>query len=130
MIDRLTLSEDVIKLIPHFNFTETPSISLMKETMFPKWGIDYNSIYGGSFLLEDLSYIFGVYDKAIPETIEDAFGPRFPEDVEERMLSAHRFILEHFKDIEDIIHQFVVKGGITAGTYKCDHFERIWTRDE
>lgn len=130
MIEKLTISEDVIRLIPHFNFTEAPQISDLSDEQTPRWGLDYNSIYGGSFLLEDLALILGVYDKVIPETAENADGPRYPEDVEQRLLDAHTFVIEHMKDIEDIIHQFVVKGGITAGTYKCDHRIRIWERDE
>ena len=50
MIEKLTISEDVIRLIPHFNFTETPQISDLSDEQAPRWGLDYNSIYGGSFL--------------------------------------------------------------------------------
>ena len=130
MIDKLTFSEDVIRLIPHFNFTETPLLPAIRDVEIPRWGLDYNSIYGGSFLLEDLALILGFYDKVLPETIENADGPRYPEEIEDRMLAAHRFVIENMKEIEEIIHQFVVKGGITAGTYKCEHDIRLWERDE
>ena len=129
MIERLTLSEDVVKLIPHFNFTDAPSLEETENVLYPRFGIDYNSIYGGSFLLEDLALIFGHFSDALPETIEDALGPRYPEDIEDKMMAAHNFVMDNIKSIEEIVHQFVVKGGITPGTYKCDHKIRLWERE-
>lgn len=130
MVEKLTISEDVIKLIPHFNFTENPSMDEISGTEFPRWGIDYNSIFGGTFLLEDLAMILGVYDKVIPGTEENPMGPRYPDEIEDRLFDAYTFVAENFKPIEEIIHQFVVKGGIVAGTYKCDHKVRIWEKEQ
>lgn len=129
MIEKLTISEDIIKLIPHFNFTDTPSLDDISDKQYPRWGIDCNSIYGGTFLLEDLAMIFGVQDTAVPGTEENPMGPRYPEEVEDRLFNAHTFVSENIKALEEIIHQFVVKGGITAGTYKCDHKIRIWEKE-
>ena len=130
MIERLTLTEDVIKLIPHLNFTETPTADEIADKRYPRWGIDYNSIYGGSFLLEDLALILGFHNDMLPESIESPMGFRYPEEIEDRMLAAHRIIIENMKSIEEIIHQFVVKGGIKPGTYKCDNKIRLWERED
>ena len=45
------------------------------------------------------------------------------------MLGVHHYILDNIYDIEVLIHQMVLKGGITPGTYKCIDTEEIWERD-
>lgn len=123
---KITLTDDMLSLISNIRFQEFPTI---KDTdMNPRWGIDLNSIYGGSFLLEDVSYIIGVYDQHIPGTEENAMGPEFPQDLEEYMYGLHMYIWENLNYIEDIVHQFSIKGGVTSGTYKCKDYERIWTK--
>ena len=129
MIERLTLTDDVLKLIPWFNFTEDLTEEEISNKEYPRFGIDYNSIYGGSFLLEDLAQILGHADDFLPDSLENPTGYRYPAEIEEKMLSAHTFVMENLRAIEEIVHQFVVKGGITAGTYKCDHKIRLWEKE-
>lgn len=126
---RLTLTEDHLKLISQFHFGEMPNIE-STEIENPTFGLDMNSLYGGSYLCEDVSMILGRYDEHIDGTEEDPTGVKFPQETEDYFWTLQSFILEHLSDIEEIVHQFVLKGGVTPGTYKCKNNEHIWTKVE
>lgn len=123
------LTDDMLKAISHINFVQFPVQESWENQENVTWGIDINSLYGGSFLFEDLSYILGIYDKRIEGTENEALGPRFPKEVEDYMYDLHSYILEHLQDIEEIVHQFCADGGLKAGTYKAKSNERIWKYD-
>lgn len=131
---RLTLSEDVLKLVSNIRFREFPEIAKDDQTEFKPeeqqahigYEIDLYSLYGGNFLLEDIAYILGRYDEHLPDTEEDADGPKFPAETEEYMLGLHDFVVENLEYIEEILHQMIFKGGIKPGTYKCKDWQRIW----
>jgi hypothetical protein len=42
------------------------------------------------------------------------------------MWETHSYIVEHIRDIEDLVHQFVNKGGLKPGKYVSKSNERIW----
>ena len=46
------------------------------------------------------------------------------------MLSVHHYIVDNIYDIEVLIHQMVLKGGIKPGKYKCIDTEEIWERED
>lgn len=121
----VTLTDDMIKLISRFNFEKFPVKDSWENNKSLTWGIDINSLYGGSFVFEDISYILGKYDEHIEGTEFDALGPQFPKELEDYMWEIHSYILEHLQDVEEIIHQFC-RVGVKAGTYKCKSNERIW----
>ena len=123
---KLTLTKDMLALISNIHFTKLPIID--PEKKYVNWGIDFNSIYGGSYLLEDIAHILGRYDEHISGTEESAMGPEFPPEVEEYMLDLHVKILNNLHYIEDLVHQFSNKGGLSEGTYKCKDYERIWSK--
>lgn len=130
---KLNITEDMIKLISCLNFQEFPRFEEEDAMALPRYqtvryGIDLNSLYGGNFVLEDVSRILGVYDKHIPGTEERSEGPRFEKDVEEYLLEVHHNVYDNLEYIEQILHQFCGKGGITPGTYECREFEYIWTK--
>lgn len=122
---RVTFTEDMLKLIPCINFKEIPATDteIKNKTNIC---IDFDSLYGGSFVFEDMSFILGIYDKHIPGTENNPLGPRFPEELEDYMWETHRYIVENIVNIEEILHQFSVKGGIKAATYKCKSNEHFW----
>lgn len=126
---RLTLTEDHLKLISHFNFGEVPDIT-NEDIERPTFGLDMNSLFGGSFVLEDISYILHRYDEHIDGTEENPFGVEFPEKTTEYFYSLYNFILDNLKEIEELVHQFVADGGLTPGTYKCKANEHIWSKEE
>lgn len=127
---RVTLTDDMLKLVSRINFTQFPFGDInswensQRETL--TWGIDINSLYGGSFVFEDISYILGRYDEHLEGTENNPLGPVFEKDFEDYMWQMHSYILEHLQDIEELVHQFCIKGGLKPGTYKCKSNERIW----
>lgn len=125
---KITLTDEHIKLISNLRFTEfNDDINALE---IEKIGFDLNSLYGGSFLLEDISYILGCYDKHIEGTEDKATGPEFETELMDHMLELHEYIMNNINLIEEIVHQFIGKGGITPGTYSCDRFDHIWKRED
>jgi len=124
---KITLTEDMLKLISNIHYGEVPQLDSSRHTV--AYGIDFNSLYGGS-TLEDVAYIIGRYDEHIPGTEEDALGADFPKELKDYMFNMHVYIVDHIQDIEELVHWFSNKGGLKPGTYKCKNHERIWEREE
>lgn len=120
----IDITEDVLALIPHINFKKLPDLEEEEKVM--AWGIDFFSLYGGNFLLEDISMILGIYDRHIIGTESDSTGPKFNEEDEKRMLGVHFYILENIEYIESLIHYYIDKGGLHVGKYRCKDYEKIW----
>lgn len=127
---KINLTEDMLKLISCINFQEFPTEEDFQKKYEVRCGIDFGSLYGGSFVFEDVSYILGLWDKHIPGTENDATGPKFPKEVEDYMWETHMYIVEHIRDIEEIVHSFIMKGGLVPGTYVCKSNEHIWTLEK
>ena len=127
---KVTLTEDMLKLVSCIHFTEFPNENDFESKYKLNVGIDFASLYGGSFVFEDVSYILGIYDKHIEGTECNPMGPEFPKELEDYMWETHSYVVEHIRDIEDIVHQFVNKGGVVPGTYSCKSNERIWVLEK
>lgn len=123
---KLTLTEDILRLVSNIRFKDYQKLEDNDKREYPRYAIDMNSLYGGDFVLEDVAYILGKYDQVIPDTEEDAEGPRFPEELEKYMLDLHQFIVDNLDNIEEILHQMILQGGIKPGTYKCKDWQHIW----
>ena len=80
-------------------------------------------------LLEDMCMILGLQDKAIPNTENDADGRAFDEETTKYMIDVYEYVMYNLADIETLIHQFVVKGGLTPGVYACLDNELIWKKE-
>jgi len=120
MIKKLELTKEHIKLIPFF---------FLQEEGDNKIYVDRTNLYNiGSHLLEDMALILGYSDSAIKGTEENENGRAFPDDIEKHMLELHKYIVDNLYYIESLIHQFVINGGITEGTYKCKDNELIWEK--
>ena len=123
MLMKITLTEDHIKLIPFLylqDMEEDTIVGINKEQMFCL----------GSHLLEDMAMVLGLMDKMIPNTAEHPDGRAFEDEAESYMLEIYGYLSENLYWIEQLIHQYVVKGGITPGTYKCLAKDGIWSKDE
>lgn len=123
----VTLTEDMLKLISHINFTKIPDLTDETQEKMT-WGLDFNSLYGGSYVFEDIAYILGRYDEHIAGTEEDPMGVAFPQELEDYMWKIHSYVLDNIQYIEALVHQFVNKGGLTPGTYRSKSNENIWTK--
>lgn len=112
---KVTLNEDHINLIKHMWFQDFNS----------KVGIDKYDIFGGTRLFEDMARILGLYDKVIPETIEDWDGAKFEPDTMKKLRELADFLDENILSIEEILHQHCDEG-LKCGTYTCLDNVRIW----
>jgi hypothetical protein len=122
MVIKLNLTDEHLKLIPFIFLQEgdDDSIRVEKRHMFNL----------GSHLLEDMSMILGYQDKAIPGTEDDECGRAFDDETESHLLGLHSYLKDNLMYIETLIHQFAVKGGLTAGTYKCKDRDLIWEKEQ
>lgn len=92
------------------------------------WGCDQYSLFGGTYVLEDIAMILGYFDNAIENSENLATGRRFPEELEEQMYGYYEYIYENLDDILSLVFAFIGKGGITAGTYELSN--SIWKKKE
>lgn len=120
MVITLTLTKDHLKLIPFF---------FVQEFDDEKVGVDKEIMFNmGCHLLEDMAMILGLEGRAIKNTQNDAEGRAFDEETEKYMLSIFDYINDNFYYIETLIHQFIIKGGLTEGSYKALDNELIWEK--
>lgn len=127
MIKKLTLTEDHIKLI---SAIKVEQFSFGPDSRHGElgWGFNQYNLFGGTYVLEDVSIILGLYDKHIPGTEEDPLGMDFPEEVKNYMWECYSYIWENMVYIMSLIFYYTSRGGLTPGTYKCKDTLREWTK--
>lgn len=121
--NRITLTEDMLKLISAIKFRNVEIPSDFNDNKYII-AVEDKSMYGGSDLLEDVSYILGVYDQHIEGTEENHNGIQFPENIENYIYDLHEYILKHIVEIETLVHYYSNKGGLLPGTYNTITFDR------
>lgn len=128
---KVNLTEDLLKLISNIRFQNVPDpIQDDDDRQVINYAIDYNSLFGGNFLCEDVSMILGRYDEHIEGTEEDPLGVKFPVEVENYFWSLYTFIIDNIEYIEELVHQFTTKGGLTPGVYIAKDYSHIWKKLE
>lgn len=118
---KITLSDDHIKLIP-FLFIQKEGdkvVLISKDQLFSL----------GSHLLEDMAFILGLIDKAIPSSIDDENGRAFPKEITDYMLELYEYFSVNLYYIESLVHYYVIKGGLSSGTYICKENEMLWHKE-
>ena len=90
------------------------------------WGCDQWSLFGGTYLLEDMAMILGYFDQAIENSETLASGRRFPEELEQEMYSLYEYITENLEDIFTIVLSFINKGGVKPGSYVLDNYQWVY----
>lgn len=128
-IKRIELTQDILNVISGLKF-EKFSFNKNDEKSRFGWGIDSYGMYGGTYLLEDISRLIGRYDEHIIGTEEDPDGVKFSEELENYMWGIHFYIVENLEYIENLIHTYINKGGLTPGTYKCIDYELNWKKEK
>ncbi len=124
MIKRIEVTEDLLKVIPIIFLQEKTGFDSKTVT------IDTSHIFSIGFgLMEDMAMALGIYDRAIKGTEDDPEGKAFSEEDTEYMLSLHKYVVDNIYYIESLIHQYVVKGGLEKGVYKCKDNELIWEKE-
>lgn len=125
MIKRIEVTEDLLKVIPIFLLQEKKNLDESKTIT-----IDSSHLYSVGFgLVEDIAMALGIYDKAIKGTEDDPEGRAFSEEDTERILSLHKYVVDNIYYIESLIHQYIVKGGLEVGTYRCKDNEMIFEKE-
>lgn len=117
MIIRLKLTDELISLISNFRF---------RKISDKHFGVDTYDLYGGTNLWEDMALITGNFDQAIPGSETKPMGREFPEPIMEHLNELDLFIRENIENLENIVHQFSMKGGIKSGIYEAIDYEQIW----
>ena len=118
----VNLTEDHLKLIRNLNVQ-----ALTDETV----GIVKDNLYGGTYKYEQMALILGLTDKAVPGTEEDMEnGTLYEKEAQLYMVELDKYINENLLNIEEILHQFCLKGGLTVGKYVCKDYQHIWHRVE
>lgn len=116
---RITLTSDHLKLIPFIFLEEDDEVININKKV---------CLTLQSHVLDDVSIILGLRDKAIPNTQDDEDGMAFPDEIEEYMLNTYHYMTDNLLSIEEIIHQFVTNGGISEGTYEKDAITNMWRK--
>lgn len=114
----LDLTEEHVLLIRNLNF---------KRLDDNTYGIDTFDMYGGTWKYEEMALILGQGDKALDESLDSIWGPRYEEDVQKHLEELDCFMTENIGNIEEILHQHCDEG-ISPGTYQCKDNERIWKK--
>ena len=128
-IKKLTLTEDHLELISHIKFEQ---FSYGEEFHINRlgWGIDQWSLFGGTYVLEDVALILGKYDQYIIGTEENANGRQFPKELEDYMWGLYSDIVYNMEYIMDLVLYYSNKGGLTPGVYKCVTNTMKWSKVE
>jgi hypothetical protein len=115
----LNLTEDHLKLVRFFNIEDENDefLSINKERMLTLQ----------THLLDDVSLILGLRDKAIKNTEEDADGMAFQDEDEKYMLDTYKYVSDNMYLIETLLHQNVMEG-IKPGHYRCNSKDMIWSK--
>lgn len=93
------------------------------------WGIDQWSPWGGQ-VITDMALILGKMDEVYPETLYDVDGPKFPQETMDYINQLYNTIIDNLPDIINLVFQFIDKGGLTPGTYKCINYQGVWEKIE
>lgn len=104
------LLEEIHNLNPHSRFG---------------WGVDQWSLFGGTYVLEDVAMILGYFGQAIENSETLAGGRRFPEELEEKMYTLYEYICDNLEDILVLTFTFASKGGLVPGTYEYVDYKWI-----
>ena len=115
----VNLTEDHLKLIRNLNVQE------LKNDIV---GIPKDNLYGGTYKYEQMALILGLMNKAVKGTDEDINGTLYEKDTQLYMMELDKYITDNLLNIEEIVHQFCLTGGITPGKYVCKDYQHIWQK--
>ena len=94
------------------------------------YGIRTDSLYGGTYLYEDMALILGKQDHIIKGTEEDPEGALYDKETMEYLKELDTFITNHLKDIFDIMLRFCDEGIKVGVTYWCYDYNGFWQTEE
>jgi len=129
MIKKLDLTDEHLKLIENIKFEPFIFSSDDKNGRFG-WGIDQYSLFGGTYVLEDIALILGNWDKYIRGTETDPMGRRYPDELENHMWELYYHIWQNMELIINAVLYYSNKGGLTPGKYKYNTEDESWNKED
>lgn len=123
----LVITEDMLLLIKNIKFEPFVFESTEKENGRFGWGIDQYSLFGGSYVMEDIALILGKFDEYIKGTEENPMGRQYPEELEKHMWDLYEYIYTNMTDIIRLVFQFSNEGGLSEGTYRLNDND-LWEK--
>ena len=121
MVNDLKLNEE--KGFKEYNKTILDELHSFEPQSRFGWGCDQWSLFGGTYLLEDMAMILGYFDQAIENSENYAMGRRFPTKLEEEMFTLYDYICDNLEDIFTLILTFIGNGGLKPGVYISDGYQ-------
>lgn len=123
----IKLTEDHIKLLKNIKFEKFIFDIESRMGRFG-WGIDQYSPWGSSYPIEDIAFILGEFDKAIPGSENEIAGRYFPPELQKRLLDLYDEITVDMEYFFSLLISFTDKGGLTPGTYRCHPRLKDWEK--
>lgn len=117
---KVKLTNEHISLIRNLNI-----LSLGDENV----GIAKDNLYGGTNKYEQMALILGLTNEAIEGTEEDIYGTQYEKEAQLHMEELDKYINDNLLNIEEIMHQFSDRGGLTPGMYVAKDYQHIWTKE-
>lgn len=134
LVDSVELSEvsererKNIKILNEINEELMDEINNFNPHEHIGWAIDKYSLFGGTYVLEDVALIIGKWGEFIPGTEYEPTGRRYPEELEEYMYGLYEYIVDNLVYIESLVHRYSCKGGLQVGTYRCIDYQLDWEK--
>lgn len=124
---KIVLNADHLTLIKNIKFEPFVFESTENQNGRFGWGIDQYSLFGGTYVMEDIAIALDKWDKFIPGTEEDPLGRRYPKELEDYWWELYQYIFNNMEYIIDLVLQYSSNGGLTVGTYKLNG-QGQWTK--
>ena len=124
---KITITEDHIKLLQAIKFESFIFDGDSRNGRFA-WGIDQYAPWGGNFPIEEIALILGHWGDAIPESIDDYDGRKFPVELQNKFHDLYDDMTENMEFMFSLLIYYTDKGGLTPGTYKCNPRIKEWTK--
>lgn len=111
------ITEDHITLIKNLRFEQFDE---------SRYGVDGYSLWGGSYVYEDIAFLLGYANRVLRESQNDALGPVYEAEVQKYLDILADDFSEHLTDYEEILHQNCATG-LKVGKYTKKGNEVFWT---
>lgn len=92
------------------------------------WGTDQWSLFGGTYVMDEIAIAIGKFGEYIKGTETDPMGRQYPKELEDYMWSLYDDINNNMMYIISLVFQYIDHGGLSSGTYRCKISDKIWEK--
>ena len=127
---KVTIDEDTLNMIGSIRIDKNiESFKDIYDEIDPKVIINVNELFGAGFTVDNIAFTLGIKPiNATSDSKDWTMGFSYTETDQERISKVFSNVAENLDCIEEIIHQFAAKGGVTLGTYEADPTIRLWEK--